>query len=327
MTHAAPRVCTCRIGAPGTRFESRTRDRGCPIHGDRDPTSRWPGGVPERAVTDPAAVRTTHSGKDRAMTEPEIDPCEECGGPVELVQVGVRSVTAADRDITQTGAVRVPVYEHQMHPEPAAPAGATDLTGPARPGAAGCRRCPAGPSARTRRARTAVVCREMPPARCRARSERSAPPSSGAAVLAIRTSSRAAASCSASVSAPHDRARSSGLSERPASSGHRTMGVLLGITPHTAQAGTGVGRRHQRRAVPFTRNRPILSALSYCNLAGAAPSGPAGDTGCVSRDRHRWPSTPTTAAAVNEVVRASWSPPPPSTTPPSPTAPTSATTS
>ena len=54
---AAPPVCTCRIGAPGTRFEWRTRDRGCPIHGDRDPAARLPGGVPERAVTVPAAVR------------------------------------------------------------------------------------------------------------------------------------------------------------------------------------------------------------------------------------------------------------------------------
>jgi hypothetical protein len=108
-----PPVCTCRIDAPGTRFEWRTLDRGCPIHGDRDPAARRPRGVPEPAVTDPAAVRTIHAGKDRAMTEPEIDPCEECGGPVELVQVDIRRVAAADRDITQTGEVLVPVYEHQ----------------------------------------------------------------------------------------------------------------------------------------------------------------------------------------------------------------------
>ena len=107
-----------RIGAPGTRFEWRTQDRGCPIHGDRDPTARWPPGVPDAAVTDPAAVRTTHAGKDHAMTEPEIDPCEECGGPVELVQVGIRSVAAADRDSTRTGEVRVPVYEHQCTVDP-----------------------------------------------------------------------------------------------------------------------------------------------------------------------------------------------------------------
>jgi hypothetical protein len=47
-TVPAPPVCSCRIAAPGTKYEQRTLDRDCPIHGDRDPAARRLRVIPEQ---------------------------------------------------------------------------------------------------------------------------------------------------------------------------------------------------------------------------------------------------------------------------------------